>query len=254
MSRLIGVVHLAALPGSPNFGGDLKPCLEAAASDARLLAEAGFDAVIVENFGDSPFYADNVPAVTVAAMTRAVSGVADAVELPVGVNVLRNDALAALSIAAATGAAFIRVNVLAGAMTTDQGLISGRAAEVMRLRSALKVDVEVFADVMVKHAAPPPGLTIEQATADTVERAMADAVIVSGAATGDEPALEQVRRVAGAAGATPVLLGSGVTEANVAGLLAVADGAIVGTALKVDGITTNPVDPRRAAAFVRAAR
>lgn len=254
MSRLIGVVHLAALPGSPNFGGDLKPCLEAAASDARLLAEAGFDAVIVENFGDSPFYADNVPAVTVAAMTRAVSSVADAVELPVGVNVLRNDALAALSIAAATGAAFIRVNVLAGAMTTDQGLISGRAAEVMRLRSALKVDVEVFADVMVKHAAPPPGLTIEQATADTVERAMADAVIVSGAATGDEPALEQVRRVAGAAGATPVLLGSGVTEANVAGLLAVADGAIVGTALKVDGITTNPVDPRRAAAFVRAAR
>lgn len=254
MSRLIGVVHLAALPGSPNFGGDLKPCLEAAASDARLLAEAGFDAVIVENFGDSPFYADNVPAVTVAAMTRAVSGVADAVELPVGVNVLRNDALAALSIAAATGAAFIRVNVLTGAMTTDQGLISGRAAEVMRLRSALKVDVEVFADVMVKHAAPPPGLTIEQATADTVERAMADAVIVSGAATGDEPALEQVRRVAGAAGATPVLLGSGVTEANVAGLLAVADGAIVGTALKVDGITTNPVDPRRAAAFVRAAR
>lgn len=254
MSRLIGVVHLAALPGSPNFGGDLKPCLEAAASDARLLAEAGFDAVIVENFGDSPFYADNVPAVTVAAMTRAVSSVADAVELPVGVNVLRNDALAALSIAAATGAAFIRVNVLTGAMTTDQGLISGRAAEVMRLRSALKVDVEVFADVMVKHAAPPPGLTIEQATADTVERAMADAVIVSGAATGDEPALEQVRRVAGAAGATPVLLGSGVTEANVAGLLAVADGAIVGTALKVDGITTNPVDPRRAAAFVRAAR
>lgn len=254
MSRLIGVVHLAALPGSPNFGGDLKPCLEAAASDARLLAEAGFDAVIVENFGDSPFYADNVPAVTVAAMTRAVSSVADAVELPVGVNVLRNDALAALSIAAATGAAFIRVNVLTGAMTTDQGLISGRAAEVMRLRSALKVDVEVFADVMVKHAAPPPGLTIEQATADTVERAMADAVIVSGAATGDEPELEQVRRVAGAAGATPVLLGSGVTEANVAGLLAVADGAIVGTALKVDGITTNPVDPRRAAAFVRAAR
>lgn len=254
MSRLIGVVHLAALPGSPNFGGDLKPCLEAAASDARLLAEAGFDAVIVENFGDYPFYTDNVPAVTVAAMTRAVSGVADAVELPVGVNVLRNDALAALSIAAATGAAFIRVNVLTGAMTTDQGLISGRAAEVMRLRSALKVDVEVFADVMVKHAAPPPGLTIEQATADTVERAMADAVIVSGAATGDEPALEQVRRVAGAAGATPVLLGSGVTEANVAGLLAVADGAIVGTALKVDGITTNPVDPRRAAAFVRAAR
>lgn len=254
MSRLIGVVHLAALPGSPNFGGDLKPCLEAAASDARLLAEAGFDAVIVENFGDYPFYTDNVPAVTVAAMTRAVSGVADAVELPVGVNVLRNDALAALSIAAATGAAFIRVNVLAGAMTTDQGLISGRAAEVMRLRSALKVDVEVFADVMVKHAAPPPGLTIEQATADTVERAMADAVIVSGDATGDEPELEQVRRVAGAAGATPVLLGSGVTEANVAGLLAVADGAIVGTALKVDGITTNPVDPRRAAAFVRAAR
>jgi len=254
MSRLIGVIHLAPLPGSPGFDGDLPACLTAATSDAHLLAEAGFDALIVENFGDAPFYADEVPAVTVAAMTRAVAAVAEAADVPVGVNVLRNDARSALSIAAATGAAFIRVNVLSGVMTTDQGVVTGRAAEVMRLRRELGLTTEVYADVMVKHAVAPPGMTIELATADTVKRGLADAVIVSGEATGAEPDLDLVRRAAAAAAGKPVLIGSGTTEANVAQLLEAADGVIVGTALKVDGITTNPVDPARAASFVNAAR
>ncbi len=254
MSLLIGVVHLAPLPGAPGFAGNIDADLEAAATDARLLADAGFDAVIVENFGDAPFFADAVPAVTVAAMTRAVAAVGDAVDIPFGVNVLRNDALSALSIAAATGAGFIRVNVLTGTMSTDQGVITGRAAEVMRLRRALGIATEVYADVMVKHAVPPPGMTIELATADTVKRGMADAVVVSGEATGDEPDRDLVRRAATAAAGKPVLIGSGATEANTRHLLEVADGIIVGTALKIDGLTTNPVDPARAASFVKAAR
>jgi membrane complex biogenesis BtpA family protein len=254
MSRLIGVIHLGPLPGSPGFDGDFSACLAAATSDARLLAEAGFDSLIVENFGDAPFFADEVPAVTVAAMTRAVAAVAEAASVPVGVNVLRNDARSALSIAAATGAAFIRVNVLSGTMTTDQGVITGRAAEVMRLRRELGLATEVYADVMVKHAVAPPGMTVELATADTVKRGLADAIIVSGEATGAEPALELVRRAASAAAGRPVLIGSGTTETNVASLLEVADGVIVGTALKIDGVTTNPVDPARAGSLVRAAR
>jgi membrane complex biogenesis BtpA family protein len=254
VNRLIGVVHLAALPGAPGYTGDFEAGLASATSDARRLAEAGFDAVVIENFGDAPFFADAVPAVTVAAMTRAVAAVGATVDIPFGVNVLRNDAIAALSIAAATGAAFIRVNVLTGSMTTDQGEITGRAADVMRLRRTLGLDTDVYADVMVKHAFPPPGLTIELATADTVRRGMADAVIVSGQATGDEPDQDLVRRAAAAAAGRPVLIGSGATEANVRQLLEDADGIIVGTAVKVDGITTNPVDPARAASFVRAAR
>ena len=254
MSQLIGVVHLHALPGSPGFGGDLGAAVEAAASDARLLAEAGFDSVIVENFGDAPFYADDVPATTVAAMTRAVQAVSTAVEVPIGVNVLRNDALSALAIAAATGAGFIRVNVLTGTMYTDQGAITGRAAEVMRFRQQVAPGIKVYADVMVKHAVAPPGLTIEDATADTVERGMADGIIVSGAATGDEPDRDLLQRASSAAAGVPVLIGSGATESNVQGLLEVATGIIVGTTLKIDGVTTNPVDPARAASFVKAAR
>ena len=252
--RLIGVVHLQPLPGSPGFAGDIGRILTAAADDAQMLEQAGFDAVIVENFGDAPFFTDHVPQVTIAAMTRAVTAVTDAIQAPVGVNVLRNDGRGALAIAAATGAAFIRVNVLTGVMTTDQGVITGRAAEIMRLRRELDIDTAIYADVMVKHAVPPPGMTIELATADTVRRGRADGIIVSGEATGAKPDRDLVRRAVTAAAGTPVLIGSGATESTVADLLGVASGVIVGTALKVDGVTTNPVDPSRAAAFVKAAQ
>ena len=252
MNRLIGVVHLPPLPGSPRYSGDHK--LEAAIRDAEELAHAGFDALIVENFGDAPFYADNVPATTVAAMTRAVVGVKEAVSIPVGVNVLRNDGLAALAIAAVTEASFIRVNVYTGTTTTDQGVITGRAAEITRSRAQLGADLEIYADVLVKHALAPPGSTMEQAVTDAVGRGLADAVIVTGDATGAPADRDMLRRAAAVSGTTPVLVGSGATEGNVAELLEVAQGVIVGTSLKLDGVTTNPVDPARAAAFVKAAR
>jgi membrane complex biogenesis BtpA family protein len=183
-----------------------------------------------------------------------VAEVRRSVRLPVGVNVLRNDAPAALAVAAATGAAFIRVNVLAGTMQTDQGPISGRAAEVARLRATLGVPAQVLADVFVKHAVPPPGLTLEQAAIDTWERAGADGLIVSGAGTGRETSLDDPRRVKAAAPGAPVYAGSGVTADSVGAVLQVADGIIVGTALKREAVTTAPVDPSRARAFTAAAR
>lgn len=250
---LIGMVHLGSLPGAPRFAGDLDAVLAAASADARALEEAGFDAVLVENFGDAPFYPDDVPKVTVAALARAVAEVRRAVRLPVGVNVLRNDALAALAVAAATGAAFIRVNVLAGSMHTDQGPIVGRAAEVARLRASLGAPVEILADVFVKHASPPPGLTLEQAAADTWERAGAGGLIVTGAATGQATSLDDLHRVKAAAPGAPVYAGSGVSANSVAAVLGVADGVIAGTALKRDGVTAAPVDLDRARAFVAAA-
>jgi membrane complex biogenesis BtpA family protein len=251
--RLIGMVHLGPLPGAPGYHGEIDGVIAAAILDARVLADAGFDAVMVENFGDVPYFAATVPPVTVAAMTRAVAAVRDAVEIPVGVNVLRNDALAAVSVAAATGAAFIRVNVLHGAMTTDQGEITGRAAEVARLRRALAPDLWVMADVFVKHAVPPPGLTLEQATADLTARGGAGAIVVSGDATGKAPGIGTVRKVKAAAGAVPVYLGSGVSPATLPRFLSVADGVIVGTAVKQRGVTTNPVAANRARAMVQAA-
>jgi len=252
-ARLVGMVHLGPLPGSPRFSGGLDGVLERAVTDALALAEAGFDAVMVENFGDAPFFADDVPKVTVAAVTRAVAVVRDAVQVPVGVNVLRNDALAALAVAAATGAAMIRVNVLAGTMATDQGTITGRSAEVGRMRAALAPGVAVLADVFVKHAVPPPGLTLADAARDTFERGGADALVVTGRGTGSAAAAADLAAVRAAVPTAPLYVGSGVTPATVRDLLDAADGVIVGTAIKAGGVTTAPVDPGRAAALVAAA-
>ncbi|MEN8234632.1 MAG: BtpA/SgcQ family protein [Actinomycetota bacterium] len=248
---LVGMVHLEALPGSPEFGGSMETILERARSDARLLADAGFDGIMVENFGDAPFFADDVPNVTVAAMSRAVAEVMTA-GLPTGVNVLRNDGLAALAVAAATGASFIRINVLSGTMYTDQGPIVGRAAEIARTRRTLCPDVDIMADVFVKHATPPAGLTLIDATNDLVERAGANAVVVSGAGTGAPTDLDDLRTVARQSH-LPVFVGSGATPDTIASLLAIADGVIVGSAAKTGGIATNPVDPGRAASIIAAA-
>lgn len=244
------MVHLAPLPGAPRHSGGLDAVVRDALADAVALAEGGCDALMVENFGDAPYFPDDVPNVTVASMTRVVSTVVETVDLPVGVNVLRNDALAALAVATAAGASFIRVNVLSGSMTTDQGPITGRAAEVARARATWAPGIDVFADVFVKHAVPPPGLAIEDATADLVLRAGAGAVVVSGTATGFAPAADRVAAVARAAAGAPVYIGSGLDPRNAATLLKHASGAIVGTTVKLDGVTANPVDPARLAELV----
>jgi len=253
LPRLVGMVHLHPLPGSPSFAGDIAGVISDAVADAVRLAEAGFDAVCVENFGDVPFFADDVPKVTIAAMTAAVQAVRGATSLPLMVNVLRNDALGALAIAAVSGVEMIRVNVLSGSMWTDQGVIHSRAAEIGRLRCEIAPDTLVLGDVFVKHATPPPGVDLTQATLDLVERGGADAVIVSGSGTGSPPTLDTVKLVRSAAGDHPVYLGSGVSHESVADFLGVADGVIVGSALKVEGVATHPIDPSRAAAFVSAA-
>src|SRR5688500_6024628 len=126
---VIGMVHLKPLPGSARWGGSMQQVLDGSLADATALAEGGVDAIMIENFGDVPFRKEHVAAETIAAMTLAVSTVANAVDLPLGVNVLRNDAAAAMGIAAACGATMIRVNVHTGAMLTDQGIIEGRASE-----------------------------------------------------------------------------------------------------------------------------
>jgi membrane complex biogenesis BtpA family protein len=245
------MIHLEPLPGAPSYGGSMDVILDRARIDAQAIAAAGFDGIMVENFGDAPFFTDDAPKVTIAAMARAVTEVA-AVGLPTGVNVLRNDGLGALAVAAATGAQFIRINVLSGTMYTDQGPIVGSAALVARARRELCPDVAIMADVFVKHATPPAGLTLIHATNDLVERAGADAVIVSGAGTGAATSLDELKIVADRSH-LPVFVGSGATAATIRDILAIGDGAIVGSDTKVDGIATNPVDPERAVAVVRAA-
>ncbi|MEM8712806.1 MAG: BtpA/SgcQ family protein [Planctomycetota bacterium] len=254
---LIGVVHLLPTPGAPagRPGGGMDELLEGAVRDAAAFVEGGVSQLVVENYHDAPFWKAGVAAETIAALALAVDRVrrVDGVD-GVGVNVLRNDARAALGIAAATGAGFVRVNVHTGAMFTDQGLIEGLAAETLRERARLAPSVQILADVHVKHATPIQGEAIEDAARDAVHRGRADGLIVSGVATGSAPSAERVAQVRAAVGdSVPILIGSGFRLENAGELLAHADGAIVGTAAKVDGVVAHAVDPQRVAALVQAA-
>jgi len=249
LPTLIGMVHLGPLPGAPRYENDLDRIIDRAVTDSRVLAEAGFEGLMIENFGDAPFFATEVPKVTIAAMARVITEIARASSVPFGVNVLRNDAGAALAIAAATGASFIRVNVLSGTMFTDQGTIEGRAAELARMRANLAPEVSIFADVHVKHATPPSGLTITDAATDLWERSGADAVVVSGSGTGSPAAVTDIQAVRDAVPDAPLFLGSGVDVDQVAEIRGLVDGVIVGSSLKIGNID-QPIDASLAARFV----
>lgn len=253
---LIGMIHLPALPGAPAHDAPMDAILERVDRDARALSAAGFDALLVENYGDTPFHPERVPPETVAALTRAVSAaIAAAPNHPVGVNVLRNDARSALGIAAATGASFMRVNVHTGSMYTDQGLLTGRAWQTLRLRRALNLDCAILADVMVKHAAPPAGTTLDDAALDLRERGRADAVIVSGAGTGRPTDPTRISRLRALLPDAPLLVGSGATPDSARALLeAGATGLIVGSWVQRGGRAGAGVDPDRASRFVEAVR
>jgi uncharacterized protein len=251
---IIGVVHLLPLPTSARWGGSLKAVIERAEQEATALAAGGVDGIIVENFFDAPFTKDCVDPAVVSAMTIIVDRIMNLVVLPVGINLLRNDAKGAIAIASCVNAQFIRVNVLTGVMATDQGLIEGQAHQLLRYRRELGTDVGIFADVLVKHARPLGMPNLTNAVQDTIERGLADAIILSGWATGSPPSFEDLELACAAANGTPVFIGSGASWENITQLMKVADGAIVASSLKRNGKITEPIDPIRVAQFVEAAR
>lgn len=230
----------------------------AAARDALALARGGVQGVLVENFGDAPFYPDRVPSETVAAMSAVAGRLRELLpaRVALGINVLRNDAASAIAIAAAVEAQFIRVNILSGAAVTDQGVIEGRAHEIMRLRARLAPRLAVLADLRVKHARPLAAFSLEEEVADLVERGLADALLFTGLRTGAAPSEGELHEARHAARAhrVPLWLASGATARNLPALAPLVDGVIVGSGLKRGGRIAAPVDGARVARFVTAAR
>jgi uncharacterized protein len=249
---VIGVVHLLPLPTSPRWQGDLRAVIARAEQEATALAAGGAHGLIIENFFDAPFAKSQVDPAVVSAMTLVVQRLKQLVTLPIGLNVLRNDARSALAIATCTEASFIRVNVLTGVMATDQGLIEGEAYELMRYRRELGADVKILADVLVKHATPLGMPNLSTVVEDTIHRGLADGVILSGWATGRPPSLEDMKLAKAAAGNTPVWIGSGANIDNIAELINYADGVIVSSSLKRKGQIEQPVDPIKVREFVMA--
>ncbi|AKV01305.1 photosystem I biogenesis protein BtpA [Labilithrix luteola] len=251
------MIHLPPLSGSPRSSLSATEAARWAASDAKILAEAGYDAIIVENFGDTPFFAGRVPPVTVAAMTACALAVREAApNATLGINVLRNDAEAALSIASCVGARFVRVNVHTGARVTDQGIVQGEAASTLRLRKALGAeDVAIWADVDVKHSSPlgaPRPLV--QEVEDLTKRGMAEVVLVTGEGTGKGVDVSKLAAVKKAAASAPVLVASGATLDSLSTLAQHADGVVVGSALRLGGIPGGSIDAALARTFATAFR
>lgn len=247
---IIGCIHLDALPGSPGYAGSMETIRQKAVNEAKVYADKGVHALIVENFNDVPFYPGSLPPETVAAMAVLTKAVVENFSGPVGVNALRNDAASALAVAVAAEAQFIRVNVHTGAAVTDQGIIEGRAWHTLRLRNSLKSDMAILADVRVKHAAPLGNRPVEEEAADTWLRGKADGLIVTGSGTGKEADPEILQRVRKAVEA-PVLVGSGITPENLHQFINHASGFIIGSWFKSDGKVLNPVDPARVEQFMK---
>jgi uncharacterized protein len=246
---LLACIHLLPLPGAPHYAGSMQEVYDRALTETEIFKRCGVDSLIVENFRDKPFYPGKVPAETVAALGAVTREIVRAVSLPVGVNALRNDGEAALAVATAAGAHFIRVNVHMGAVVSEQGIVQGRSHETLRLRSALRSGVLIFADVGVKHAAPLADRGLAAETKDLAERGLVDGVIVSGELTGAETKTEDVDTVR-ANTTLPLLIGSGATPENIHKVFEKVDGVIVGSYFKKEGKGDNFVEEERVKRFV----
>jgi membrane complex biogenesis BtpA family protein len=248
----VGVIHLLPLPAGPRVSPGFAAVRARALADARALAEGGAHAAILENFGDAPFCSGAVDPHVVAfvgALAAELRTLHPKLEL--GINLLRNDARAALGVAAASGAAFVRVNVHVGAMVTDQGLLQGDAHNTLRYRRELGAEVGIVADVLVKHAVPLGPADLGAVAADTHHRGAADVLVVTGQGTGHAADPARVQQVCASVPEARVWVGSGVTEQTARLWRERCQGAIVGTALHADGDVRAPLAGARVERMAR---
>jgi membrane complex biogenesis BtpA family protein len=251
---VIAMAHVPPLPGTPLYDAEsgVEGLVEAVRADVERLLAADVDTVMFCNEGDRP-YSLRAGAEGVAAMARVVTELKPD-DRPFGVDFLW-DANAALAVAVATGASFIR-EVTTGAYESDMGLWNTDAAALLRERRRLDAEqVAILMNVTPEFASPLGRRSVAQVARSAVVSSLADAILVSGPMAGSEPELSALREASDAVDSeVPVFVNTGAKSTNVAEFLTVADGVIVGSDLKVDGGTWNPVDPERVRRFMEAAR
>lgn len=247
---VIGMVHLGPLPGAPGYDavGGIARLVEGAQADLDALQKGGIDAVMVGNEGDRPYRLEAEPA-SLAAMAAIIATLKPALRVPLGVDYLW-DPIATVALAAATGAAFAR-EIFTGVYASDMGLWAPDAAGALRLRASLgRGDLKLLFNVNAEFAGPLDTRPIELRARSAVFSSLADVICVSGPLTGAPVAKSDLAKVKEALPDTPVLANTGVDLANIADILAIADGCVIGSHLKRDGNTWNPVDPARVARFM----
>lgn len=233
---LIGMLHLLPLPGSPLFAGNFRQVINTAIEDALALRDGGADAILVENYGDVPYYVRHVPIITIVAMGHIIDTIKSRLDqdFPIGVNVQFDAYEAELALAAVNEAAFIRIEGFVDTLITDTGLVMPCAAEVTRLRRYTCLgNVQIWADVQVKETQVLGNRSVVESARSAVKN-LADAVVVTGTTTGASPSVEIVKAIKETV-SVPVIVGSGVNASNARQLLRYADAAIVGTSLKEKG-------------------
>jgi uncharacterized protein len=251
---VIAMVHFGALPGTPLYDAEagIEGLVEGARRDLQALQAAGFDAVMFGNENDRP-YEFKVDAASVATMAAIIGRLSAEITVPFGVNVLW-DPMSSIALATATGASFVR-EILTGTYASDMGPWNPDAGAALRYRNRLgREDLAVLYNVSAEFAFSLDRRSLADRARSAVFSSIPDAILVSGAITGEAAAMPDLEAVKNALPATPVLANTGVKHETVAEVLAVADGCIVGSSLKVDGNTWNPVDPERAADFMRRAK
>ena len=252
---LIGMVHVPALPGTPNHHQSMEAILKHCVNEARQLAEAGFDAVLIENMHDVPYLRGTVGPEITAAMTLIGQAVRRVVECPLGVQILAGANRQALAVAHTIGAEFIRAEGFVFAAVADEGLMmEADAGPLLRYRKAIGAEsVRILADLKKKHSSHAITGDLDVGEfAKAAEFFGADGVIVTGLATGQAIRIDDLG-CARVATRLPLLVGSGVTPDSVPDLFAYADALIVGSWLKREGEWRNPIDPERARQLVGAA-
>ncbi|HET6499327.1 MAG TPA: BtpA/SgcQ family protein [Amycolatopsis sp.] len=250
--RLIGMVHLPALPGSPaGRGRTVEDVVAGAVRDARTLHEAGFDGLLVQNSLDRPTR-ERVDAATIAQLTAVSAAVKAAVPLPIGVNIVKNDGPGALAVAAAVGAEFVRVKILAGAVLSAEGIVHSCGWETMALRDRLGVDIPVWADVYEPTSRPLLAGDLVAAAVDAVDFGLADGLIITQPTAA--ASLEVIRSLRGRLPSTRMIIGGRVDASNVAQALDEVDSVIIGSALKRPAGIRGPVAPEAARQIADAAR
>lgn len=248
---IIGVIHVGALPGTPRSSHTVSELTTSARSEARLYRECGVDGVIIENMHDVPYLRGEVGPEIVAAMTWIAVEVKHECVFPVGIQILAGANIEAMAVAHAAGLDFIRAEGYAYAHVADEGLIQASAAKLLRYRRMIGATrVQVWADVKKKHAAHAITADVSLGeTAETVEFMGADCVIVTGSATGKPPNVRDVQEAKTHCG-LPVFLGSGITAGNIVEFYDHADGFIIGSAFKIDGLWSNTIDPAHVSRFI----
>lgn len=248
---IIGMVHLLPLPGSAGFGGDMDAIYQQALYDAKALEEGGVSALMIENFGDVP-YARSLSLEQSAALAALAAAVKGATKLPIGIDAAFCDYKSALACAKASRADFVRLAVFVDTVECFAGILEPCCSEALRYRKQLDAeDILIFADIQVKHTHMlVPNIDITE-SAHVAVSCGADAIIVTGAATGMETPLETVKKVKNAV-SCPVIIGSGAKAENIREQMAVADGAIVGSSLKKGNVVTHEVDINKVQELMKA--